>query len=225
MNDRFTFFASFREAAKGMPDDMRLRFYDAITEYGIEGTEPELDGMLTAVFALVKPVIDSGAARRENGKKGGRPVKAKANEGINETIGFENENHRLSKAKPDKDQEKDKEVDKDMEQEVDYWGDARARLSPKLLAAFTDWMEYITARGTHPEEISIGKLIVEIEASAKTFGEDKVVSVVSQSIANGYKGIAWAMLKKTTEGKTGQFYQFQQGEYDYKEIERKLREN
>lgn len=207
MSDRFTFFASFREAAKGMPDDMRLRFYDAISEYGIDETEPELDGMLAAVFALVKPVIDSGSARRENGKKGGRPMKA--NEDIKETSGFQEKNHRFSKSKPDMDQEQDKEVDKDKDPEGDSKGvrertgidlyselTASAPLPPAVDEAAREWITYKKERRFSYKESGMKVLINQIRKNVDLYGPEAVVNTIRDSIANGYQGITWDRMNR-----------------------------
>lgn len=70
------FYESFYEAAKDLPDDQRLQIYDAIIRYGCAGILPdELTGTPKAVFAIVKPLLDANAQRRENGAKGGRPRK------------------------------------------------------------------------------------------------------------------------------------------------------
>ena len=71
MNDSFVVYASYLKAAKRLNDADRLAVYDAIMEYGIEGTEPETDGVAAAIFEIVKPLIDANMKKREAGRKGG----------------------------------------------------------------------------------------------------------------------------------------------------------
>ena len=75
----FVFLPSYYDASRPMDDDMRLRLYDAILDYGIEGVTPTLEGIEQSMFALVKGNIDSSKSRYQacvaNGKKGGRPRK------------------------------------------------------------------------------------------------------------------------------------------------------
>ena len=75
----FVFLPSYYDAIRPMDDDMRLRLYDAILDYGIEGVTPTLEGIEQSMFALVKGNIDSSKSRYQacvsNGKKGGRPRK------------------------------------------------------------------------------------------------------------------------------------------------------
>lgn len=86
MADSFVFYKSFYEALKFLEPATRLKAYDAICEYAINGVMPEGTGAECAVLALVKPQIDANEKRRttgrENGKKGaeygklgGRPPK------------------------------------------------------------------------------------------------------------------------------------------------------
>lgn len=57
-NKKFLFRRSFYEAAKDMNDDDRVKFYDAIMEYGLYGKKPELDDVLMAAFENIKLDFD-----------------------------------------------------------------------------------------------------------------------------------------------------------------------
>jgi len=90
--DSFIFYGSFYEAISCLDDATRLQCYDAVASYAITGSEPELNGVAKAIFALVKPQIDAnnkrysnGCKGAESGKKGGRPV-------IKNPIGVNDEN-------------------------------------------------------------------------------------------------------------------------------------
>lgn len=121
------FYESYYNAIRLLPDDKRLEAYDAVMGYEFEDIEPEeLSWEVEMVFTIIRPMLDSVKAKREGGKKGGRPRK--------ETSETENKNHRFSdletigseKSKPndkDKDKEKvkvkvkDKEKDKEKAKE------------------------------------------------------------------------------------------------------------
>ena len=68
---------SFHEAIRCLEDMDRLKMYDAVMDYGLEDTPPDLPPHLKGLFALIKPVIDSSKSRyltaQANGSKGGRP--------------------------------------------------------------------------------------------------------------------------------------------------------
>ena len=72
MRESFVFYQSFYEALRELPDKSRLKVYDSVCEYGLNGIEPELTGMEKAIFTLIKSQIDRRNQRVENGKKGGK---------------------------------------------------------------------------------------------------------------------------------------------------------
>lgn len=51
------FFANFKETADKLPDEMRLKYYDAITEYVFNEKEPE-DPVMAALINSIKPSLD-----------------------------------------------------------------------------------------------------------------------------------------------------------------------
>ena len=72
--DGFIFYKSFADACIAIKNSKeRLKLYDAIVKYGLEGEELELEGVPNAMFLLIKPQIDANNRKYENGKKGGRP--------------------------------------------------------------------------------------------------------------------------------------------------------
>ena len=70
----FVFYESFRDASRNLDDATRLALYEAIMDYSLYGEEPdEVNPVAAAMFKLVRPVLDTNAKRRENGRNGGRP--------------------------------------------------------------------------------------------------------------------------------------------------------
>lgn len=55
----FVFCRSFYEAVKGLCDTERLAIYEAVADYALNGTEPDLTGNLRAVFTLIKARLKS----------------------------------------------------------------------------------------------------------------------------------------------------------------------
>ena len=96
--ESFIFYASFYEALKELPDDIRLKVFDAVCEFALGGIEPALVGVEKAIFALIRPQIAANHARYEGGCKGGRPKVKKDDE--TETIPKPNDNLTITKAKP-----------------------------------------------------------------------------------------------------------------------------
>jgi hypothetical protein len=88
MTNSFVFYRSYFEAIKDLDLMDKVEMYEAIADYSLDDIEPNFNGIKLVMWKLIKPQIDSNKVKRNGGKLGGRPKK--------ETIGFENENHRLN---------------------------------------------------------------------------------------------------------------------------------
>lgn len=80
MNGKFMFFENFKNTADKLPDDLRLKFYDALTDYVFAGTEPD-DPIVGALITALKPSLDHEKTRGGFRAGSGRP---KSNENQNE---------------------------------------------------------------------------------------------------------------------------------------------
>lgn len=76
--DSIRLWKSYIDAGRLLPDAERLAYYDAIFDYGIYEEQPELTGVVAAMFTLAKPTLDSGLAKQDAGKKGGAVSRPKA---------------------------------------------------------------------------------------------------------------------------------------------------
>jgi hypothetical protein len=82
-----------RNQIKALPYAMQLKFFWAVTDYGIDAIEPEFDGLELAVWIPMRDLINSAKAKdeawhekqRQNGKKGGRPKTQNNPDKANET--------------------------------------------------------------------------------------------------------------------------------------------
>ena len=75
----FVFYETFESVIEELPEEMQLKFYRYITQYGLHGIEPEVAGIEKAIWTQIQFAIDQAQNRRkraiENGNKGGRPNK------------------------------------------------------------------------------------------------------------------------------------------------------
>lgn len=60
------FFANFKETADKLPDDLRLKFYDAMTDYVFNGVESD-DPVVSALVTAIKFSLDKVDGRANNG--------------------------------------------------------------------------------------------------------------------------------------------------------------
>lgn len=138
--DSITMFKSFYMAVQGMSDKDRVQFYEAVMEYGYFGKEPEIDGVIGAIFKAIRPVLDRSNDARTNGRKGGRPRKTENDdEMVKTTLLTTLETERKGKERKGKDMD----TERDTEKEHKRKGDS-SRFAPPTL---DDVAAYCTERG------------------------------------------------------------------------------
>ena len=98
MRDGFFYFENYRNIAKNLPDDLRLKFYDALNDYMFEGKEPE-DYIIMALITALKPSLDKVETRGGNNNPFGCRGKPKEK-------GSESKDNQ-SESKKNKDESKD----------------------------------------------------------------------------------------------------------------------
>ena len=85
----FVFYETFESVIEELPEEMQLKFYKYITQYGLHGIEPEVTGIEKAIWTQIQFAIDQAQNSRkraiENGNKGGRPNKTITENNPNET--------------------------------------------------------------------------------------------------------------------------------------------
>ena len=76
MSVSFIFYETFSKQLKLLNKELRYKFYEAIVEYGLYGTEPDFTGLEACAWIPIQESIDNAKARRvkniDDGKKGGR---------------------------------------------------------------------------------------------------------------------------------------------------------
>lgn len=83
MKNGFFFYENFKTTADSLPDEMRLKFYDALTNYAINGAEPE-DSILKALITAFKPSINKIETRGGNHNPTGQNQYSKVKNGQKE---------------------------------------------------------------------------------------------------------------------------------------------
>lgn len=75
----FRWLPSFYNALRNLPDEDRLKIYDAILDFGFGNEPEELPPLLTGYYQLIRPIVEKSARfydkQKENGSKGGRKPK------------------------------------------------------------------------------------------------------------------------------------------------------
>lgn len=131
--NQFTFYRSFYDAISDLPKTQQAATILAVCAYALYEEEPQkLPRASMACFKLMKPVLDAGRAKAENGAKGG-----KANGKQNESTMEADSKQTVSKPEAKKKQpgskkevEKEKEKEKEIEIEVDVDVEGEGKLEP-----------------------------------------------------------------------------------------------
>lgn len=127
--EQFTFYRSYYDALKNLPEKERAKVLFAILEYALDEQEQnKLEGVCAACFLLIRPTLDSGRIKAANRKN-----KTKTNE-------KQNENKAETKAeqnRKEKEKEKERDEEKEREREVERENDSSPPKAPVAARRFT----------------------------------------------------------------------------------------
>lgn len=222
------FYESYYDAIRLLPDDKRLEAYDAVMGYEFDGIEPEeLSWEVEMVFTIIRPMLDSIKAKREGGKKGGRPRK--------ETSETENKNHRFSdletigseKEKPndkDKDKEKVKVKDKEKDKEKVKEKENISKESVEVMYdpdievdnAIRDFIRHRKALRKPMTDKAIDLFVAKL--NRMTSSPARKVQLIDNAIEHGWLSVY------EDNGRKGAKEKMTQRDYDFEDIERKILE-
>lgn len=88
----FVFYESFYLAVSKLPKELQAEALEAIVRFGVFGEEYSGDEFaIDVLMEMVKANIEAAQKKRDDGRRGGRPTKTKA-----ENHTFTNENHSLA---------------------------------------------------------------------------------------------------------------------------------
>ena len=108
--DTVTFFRSFYEAIQQLPEADRLPVYEAICEYCLNNVEIELSGTPSAVFTLIKPILDKSKQKSESGSKGGKRTASKREANNKQTSSKHQADGKQTASQKEKEKEKEKDI-------------------------------------------------------------------------------------------------------------------
>lgn len=120
---QFTFYESFASALSRIKKKAdRADAYDAICNYALYGTEPDLDKLpdsAAIAFELIKPTLDSSRRKAENGKRGAESKQAASKPQANrkQTESKQVANRKREQSVSEKENEGEKEKEKEIENE------------------------------------------------------------------------------------------------------------
>lgn len=205
MRDSVVFYRSFSEAIKKLPEEYQLAALWAVIDYGLDGQEPSGNGIAEAIFSMAKPQIDANNKRYQNGIKGGRP---RTNDNQSETYQKPGNNQSETKAEPnEKENVNVNENDKESK---------RKRFSPPTIQEI---QAYCLEKGY---KVDAERFIDFYTSKGWMIGKNQMKDWKAAA-RNWNRGQRQGL---TTEAKKpdtrNRFNNFDQRNYDFKELERKL---
>ena len=136
------------------------------------------------------------------------------NEGIAKELRRERQGHNINKN--DKNDKNDKNISN-----IDF---SNHNFSDIAKSKIEEWLTYKKERRENYKPTGLKSLLTQIENNISTYGEQKVIDLISECMAAGYKGIIWDKLKKPQykQDKLSNRNNFEQRDYDeefYKKLE------
>lgn len=230
-NESMVFYSSFSKAIKRLPEDEQLKALWSIIDYGIDGKEPEGDGLFMVAFDMAKPQIDANIKRKENGLKGGRK---KTNGYADEKpMVLENETNGYADEKPNVN------VNVNANDNVNVNDNENVKTYTcafeSLWTAYPRKKEKAKAYKCYKARLADGFSEDELETAVKRYADEcKINHTEEKYIKLGatflgpntpftdYLGDWKPPAKEQKQTKKNQFNNFHQREYDFDDLERQL---
>lgn len=187
----FSFYRNYFELIKYLPNEERLKLYDAMMEYIFEDKEPVLKDLCNGIWINLKMPLDTS---KNNAGRGGRTKK-------------EPEEIKIEK-KPIKNR---KETDNKTEKKtnnISYFLFLISNNKYKYIEEdnniykkIYEWLEYKEQRKQKYTEIGLKSLLTQIDKKIEDYGEQSIINLISECMANNYQGIIFDKLKSTNKYK------------------------
>ena len=212
----FIMYTEYREHASLLSREQQGDLFMAVMNYAAGDELPELDGMTQMAFSFIKTQMDRDnekyqkmvEARREAGKKGGRPPKANGfDEKAKKANGFF---EKQTKAKKPDNEDDNVDVDDT------YIGVGSVKRTKFVPPTHQDVAEYCRERGYC--NIDVERFIDFYSSKGWMVGKNKMKDWKA-AVRN------WArqdMATKPNNTRGNKFTNFSQRQYDYDELERRL---
>ena len=188
--EQFTFYASFFRAVSRIRNKAaRCDAYDAICAYALTGILPDLDKLpdsAAIAFELSKPNLDASRRKSEAGKSGGRPKQTESKPKANE---------KKSESRTEARAERKQEQVQEKEQMLITPHTPLPGGSPALQDAFAAWIRYKHEKRQDYKPTGLQSLVTQVQKAAETYGEQAVIDLIGECMANNWQGIIFDRLK------------------------------
>lgn len=215
-NQSFVFYKSFADALLDMDPEECKACIASLCRYAFDGEEEAETPMAKVFLTLVKPQIDANIQRREAGRSGGT---AKASKAVAKSSDATKSAKQIV-ANPSDATEDAKQSLANVNVNVNANANVKNPPTPFTVEEATSdalqtlgvvrevadkLSEWITSRreqGSPITETGLKSLVSIAKAKTAEHGAGKVVQLITESMASGYKGITWDRLERARSGTT-----------------------
>ena len=175
-----TIFRTWVELAESLTDSDRGKFYHAICRYALFGEEPQLNGVMNAYFALIRPTIE-----KSNRRKIAQQLSRRKREENSQNASQSNPQTVPSRAqKTGKGTGTEKEKVK--KESISFSTMLPEKLqTPKFIKKWTEWEQY---RRSKRKPISPAAAALQIKLLSN-YDERTAIQIIDFSIASDYQGL------------------------------------
>ena len=188
--NKFTFYRNYYEIIKCLSDKDRLIMYDSIIKYMFEDKEPDLKNLLNGIWVNLKMPLDTNKKNINNGLKGGAP------------IGNQNALKETTQKQPKNNPKTTQGSTQKQANNISYFLFLISNNKYKYIIynnniynIIIEWLKYKQERKEIYKEIGLQSLLTQIENQIDIYGENEVVNLITECMANNYKGIIFDKLK------------------------------
>jgi hypothetical protein len=190
----FTFYWDYYYLIDTMPIEDKKVLAVAILDYVFKDEIPSLNGHNQAIFNTLSKQL---SLSKNNSKRStGRKPEDKPEE--NQT-GNQKETERVTGEKPKDKPEKNKTSILSFKFYISNFNNLNN--NELLKNKIEEWYKYKLERREPYKESGFKTLLAKIDKATNQYGVEKVIDLIDESMANGYKGIIWEKLEKKPNAK------------------------
>ncbi len=172
----FTFYYDYYNLIDTLPIEDKSILLIAITDYVFKDIEPILTGHNQAVFNTLKSQLNLS----KNNSKRSKKNEPKAN-------------RKETGKKPNEEPEENKTSVLSFKFLISNFKFLKDR--GLLRGKIESWIEYKDERKEQYTETGLKSLLTQIENNTKKYGDEKIINLIDECMANNYKGIIFDKLK------------------------------
>lgn len=214
-NQSFVFYKSFADALLDMDPEECKACIASLCRYAFDGEEEAETPMAKVFLTLVKPQIDANIQRREAGRSGGT---AKASKAVAKSSDATKSAKQIVANPSDATEDAKQSL-----ANVNVNANANVKENPptpftveeatsdalqtlgvvrEVAEKLSEWITSRREQGSPITETGLKSLVSIAKAKTEEHGAGKVVQLIAESMASGYKGITWDRLERARSGTT-----------------------